>query len=185
MIFHFPTLHAISPLTNTTLLSIITPKSLQPPIYHTVRPSLLPNISDKYLSLALPILIYWSFSLVFHLLDTAKIPYFEKRRIHESPEVLSRNRATVKQVVTAVMWQQVIQTALGMVWLEEDEVILKREVFRDNLGGMAGLAPKVGGLVLLLLGDRTGERVLRENGANIVRWVYWWGIPIAQMFLAL
>merc|ERR1712226_313352 len=71
-----------------------------------------------------------------------------------------------------------------MVWLEEDEVILKREVFRDNPGGMAGLAPKVGGMVLLLLGDRTGEKVLRENGANIVRWVYWWGIPIAQMLLA-
>jgi len=184
MIFHFPTLHALSPMSNTTLLSQITPKSLHPPIYHTLRPSILPHLSDKYLSLALPVIIYWVLSLAFHLLDTAQIPYFEARRIHESPEVLSRNKTTVRQVVTAVMWQQVIQTALGMVWLEDDEIILKREVFRDNLGGMASLAPKVGGMVLLLLGDRTGERVLKENGEAIVRWVYWWGIPIAQMLFA-
>jgi len=185
MIFHFPTLHAISPLTNNTLLSLITPKTLQPPIYQTFRPSLLSFISDKHLSLILPILVYWVLSLIFHLLDTAKFEYFESRRIHESPEVLSRNRATVKQVVKAVMVQQVIQTALGYVWLEDDESILQREVYRDHVGAMGGLAPKVGGMVLLLLGDRTGEKLLRSSGEQLVRWVYWWGIPIAQLLFAL
>jgi len=99
--------------------------------------------------------------------------------------VLSRNRATVKQVVKAVMVQQVIQTALGYVWLEDDESILQREVYRDHVGAMGGLAPKVGGMVLLLLGDRTGEKLLRSSGEQLVRWVYWWGIPIAQLLFAL
>jgi sphinganine C4-monooxygenase len=185
LFFHFPTLHTPSPISNTTLLSLITPKSLHLPIYHTTRPSFIPHISDKYLSIALPIVIYWILSLVFHLLDTAKFPYFEKRRIHESPEVLSRNRATVRQVVTAVTFQQILQVGLGWVWLEDDAVILKREFGRDHLGSMAGLAPKVGAGVLMLLGDRTGENVLKNHGEAIVRFMYWWGIPIAQMFLAL
>jgi sphinganine C4-monooxygenase len=185
MVVHFPRLHTHLPFTNSTLLSLITPTSLHPPIYHTVRPSLIPSISDKYVSLAAPILAYWFLSFAFLLLDTAKLPYFEARRIHESPEVLSRNRATVRQVITAVMWQHVIQTALGLVWLEDDETILRREFYRDDLGNMAGLAPKVGAGVLLLLGNRTGEELLKSHGEALVRWVYWWGIPIFQMVFAL
>lgn len=122
---------------------------------------------------------------MFHYLDTAKLPYFEARRIHESPEVISRNKVTVRQVIKAVIFQQIIQTALGYVWLEDDEVILRREVYRDHLGDMAKLAPWVGDAVLLILGRKTGEQVLRSHGEAIVRSVFWWGIPAAQMFLAL
>lgn len=170
---------------NYTLLSIMTPTTLSPPIYQTFRPSLLSWISDKHLSLLAPIIIYWFLSLAFHTLDTLKLPYFEKRRIHESPEVLSRNKATILDVVKAVVVQQVIQTAIGIALLEGDDVIIEREVMRDHLGAMANLAPKVADAVLLVLGKRTGEGLLRSHGADIVTWTYWWGIPLAQMFFAL
>jgi sphinganine C4-monooxygenase len=91
----------------------------------------------------------------------------------------------MKEVVKAVIFQQVIQTILGLVWLEDDEVLLKRDHYRDHLGEMATLAPKVAGSMMLALGQRTAEDLLRNHGAAIVRWVYWWGIPTARILFAL
>lgn len=171
---------------NATLLSIMTPSVVHTPVYFVTGPSLLPSlITDKHLSLAAPIVCYWAYSLVFHAIDCAQIPYFEKRRIHEAPEVLSRNRATVWDVLKAVAIQQIIQTLLGYFWLESEEVILAREVYRDFQADMAALVPGVMKTVVVLLGKRTGEQLLRSYGADIVQWVYWWGIPIAQFALAL
>lgn len=170
---------------NSTILSMITPTALHPPFYYTTRLSLLAFSSDKYLSLALPVIIYWAASLLFHLLDTARFPYFEAKRIHESPEVLARNRATVTEVVRAVVVQHTIQTILGIVWLEDDATVAKREHYRDHLGDMARIAPWVGDATLVVLGRKSGEDLLRRHGEAMVRWVYWWGIPAAQMLFAL
>jgi sphinganine C4-monooxygenase len=171
---------------NATLLSIMTPSVVHTPVYFVTGPSLLPSlITDKHLSLAAPIVCYWAYSLMFHAIDCAGIPYFEKRRIHEAPEVLSRNRATVWDVLKAVAIQQIIQTLLGYFWLESEEVILAREVYRDFLADMAALVPGVMKTTTVLLGKRTGEQLLRSYGADIVQWVYWWGIPTAQFAFAL
>lgn len=169
---------------NDTLLYSITPTTLQPPFYHTLRPSLLSFISDKYLSIAVPVVVYWLLSLLFLALDIAQIPYFEKRRIHESPEVISRNKATIGEVVKAVVVQHTIQTLMGIAWFEDTETILKREVYVDHVKGMAVIAPRVANLVLMLLGPRSGEDLLMKHGEALVRWTYWWGYPIAQFFLA-
>ncbi|KAK4686339.1 sphinganine C4-monooxygenase, partial [Tremellales sp. Uapishka_1] len=169
---------------NSSLSSIIKPTVLNPPFYHTSSPNLLAFISDKHLSLLAPILVYWLLSFTFHYLDNAQIPYFEARRIHESPETLARNKATVLQVVKAVIFQQVVQTALGVIWLESDDEILRREIMIDHLSKMAQLSPKVAKGVLLLLGPRSGESVLRSYGAELVQWTYWWGIPCAQTLVA-
>lgn len=170
---------------NTTLIQTITPSTLQAPFYHTTRPSLLSFTGDKYLSLAAPILAYWGLSLVFHVLDTTNLPYFEKYRIHESPEVLSRNKATMFEVFWSVILQQVIQTIFGLLYLEDDATIFKREIQKDHLAEMAGLAPKVANLVMLALGRKTGEDILKHHGEDFVRWMYWWGIPAAQILFAL
>lgn len=179
-----PEFSSFMPAVNSTLLTMITPTASQPPFYHTTRPSLLSFVSDRYLALAMPNITYWLLSLVFHVLDTIQLPYFESKRLHDSPEVLSRNRVTMKEVVKAVIFQQVIQTILGLVWLEDDEVLLKRDHYRDHLGEMATLAPKVAGSMMLALGQRTAEDLLRNHGAAIVRWVYWWGIPTARILFA-
>ena len=173
------------PPVNSTLLTLITPSAVQPPFYHTTRPSILSFISDKHLSLALPVLVYWGLSLLFHLVEVLKIPYFEARKVHDSPEVLSRNRATISQVVKAVVWQHVLQTILGYLWLEDDEILLRKQLERDDLGGMASLTPMVAKGVMLVVGPRTGQDVFKSHGEAIVRWMYWWGMPSAKLFLAL
>jgi len=181
----FPSPSAYQQPFNSTLLSLVTPTALHPPIYYNTRPSLLSSVSDKHLSLIAPFAIYWIYSLVYHALDSAKLPYFEARRLHESPEVLSRNKATVFQVIKAVVVQQIIQTILGLIWLEDDATIAKRELYRDHLGEMGQLAPCVADATLLVFGRKSGEDMLRNHGEAMVRWVYWWGIPVAQMLFAL
>lgn len=167
------------------ILKLITPTTAGYPIYQTYNRSIFPQISDKHLSLLIPVLFYWAFSLGFHFLDTMQFPYFEKRRIHESPEVISRNKCTVMQVVKAVVVQHTVQTILGLVWFGDEETLYNNEVNVDHLGRMASLAPKVAKGVLLLLGPRTGDAVLRSYGEGLVRWTYWWGLPAAQLILAL
>ena len=170
---------------NSTILDFVIPTSVHPPIYYVNRPSLLSSISDKYLTLAVPIIIYWVFSLGFHALDTAKIPYFEARRLHESPEVLSRNKATVLQVIKAVFWQQVVQIILALVCLEDDATVTTKGDYGGHLGEMERIAPWVVDVTLVVLGRRSGEDLLQSHGEAMVRWVYWWGIPAAQMLFAL
>jgi len=162
----------------------MTPTSIQPPIYHTANPNLLSWISDRYLALAGPVLGYWVLSIIFHIIDTAQLPYFESKKIHESPEVLARNKATVSQVVRAVAVQQILQTILGYVWLEDDATVYEREVMKDHLGDMGSMVPTIANLTILALGQRTGESVLKSHGAEIVRWMYWWGVPILRMLCA-
>jgi sphinganine C4-monooxygenase len=188
MLHHIPSVIRASNATAAAampLLDLITPSSPGYPIYHTYHRSIFPQISDKHLSLLVPTLFYWVFSLGFHFLDTMQFPYFEKRRIHESPEVMSRNKCTVSEVIKAVTMQHVVQTILGLVWFGNEETLYQNEVMVDHLGRMAGLAPKVAKGVLLLLGPRTGDALLRSYGADLVRFVYWWGVPAGQLLLAL
>ncbi|ODN98511.1 C4-hydroxylase [Cryptococcus wingfieldii CBS 7118] len=169
---------------NTTLVSTITPTALHAPFYHTARPHIFSFISDKYLSIAAPILAYWFYSTFFHLIDTAQFPYFENRRIHDSPEMLARNKVTIWDVIKAVVLQHVIQAVLAWWWIEDDEVILQREIYKDHLAAMGHMAPWVADGTLLVLGRRTGEQLLKNHGEAMVRWLYWWGIPAAQMIFA-
>lgn len=169
------------PAANASLVAALTPQSPHYPIYHTLEPSILPWITDKHLSLLIPLVAYWVFSLLFHTLDLLQLPYFEKLRIHESQEVLSRNRASVKQVIGAVVLQQVVQTLLGWVWLESEEEILRREVYRDHQAAMAQLALGLGKVAKLVLGDGAALSAVKLlGGANVTAWVYWWAIPLAQ-----
>lgn len=185
MLHHIPSVIRATNATAMPLIDLITPSSAGYPIYHTYDRSIFPQISDKHLSLLVPTLFYWVFSLVFHFLDTMQFPYFEKRRIHESPEVMSRNKCTVVEVIKAVTMQHIVQTILGLVWFGNEETLYQTEVKVDHLGRMASLAPKVAKAALLLLGPRTGDAVLRSYGEGLVRWTYWWGIPAGQLLLAL
>lgn len=88
-----------------------------------IRPQLLPFISDKHLTLALPVIAYWVYSLFFHFLDMQTWPWLDKYRIHPPEEILKRNRVTRWEVVRDVFVQQIIQTLTGIVVLrtEPDE----------------------------------------------------------------
>lgn len=170
---------------NASLLAAITPTSLDPPFYYTPRQHLFEWITDRNLSLLAPVAIYWVLSTIFHILDTIELPYFERHRIHPTSEVAKRNRAGFWQVINAVIFQQIVQTVLGLLVLDSDEVLLRTEVHRDHLASMAWLAPRIADLAFLFLGKTAGMSILDAYGARLVNFAYWWAIPALQLFSGL
>lgn len=159
-----------------SLQAIHLPQFDSTPFYYSHKPTLLDDIPDTYLALAAPVLAYWSLSLFFHYLDMSEWKWLEKYRIHDSSEVKSRNLATRTQVVQAVLFQQLLQTLLGLVWLEEESSELPKHA--QNMESIARwILPALGGTV----GDKWGVAAL----GDLTYFVYWWAIPIFQLFLAM
>lgn len=77
-------------------------------------------MSDSASALVGPILVYWVYSLFFHFLSKAEIPWVERYRIHD-PEEMTKNKVSVKDVIQGVVFQQVLQTILGFLVLESEE----------------------------------------------------------------
>ena len=91
--------------TSTSSLLPLPAYNLQP------LPPLVPHVPDKYLTLILPIIAYWAFSLIFHYIDEKDL--FPQYRLHTPVEVLNRNHVTRWDVVRDVVIQQIIQTIVG------------------------------------------------------------------------
>ncbi|SCW02713.1 LAFE_0F12640g1_1 [Lachancea fermentati] len=89
-----------------------------PEVVLVPKKSLLDWISDGYLALALPVVAYWCFSMIFHTIDTLQLA--EKYRIHPSKEVAARNKAGRMEVLSEVIFQHVLQTVTGAVVLHFD-----------------------------------------------------------------
>lgn len=106
------------------MANMTAPLALPPLPSYTLspRPSLVPYIEDKYLSLLLPIIAYWAFSMLFHIIDTRD--YFPQYRLHTPAEVLKRNHVSRYEVVRDVIIQQAVQTIVGVVLtiFDEDEL---------------------------------------------------------------
>ena len=154
------------------------------PFYYRHTTSLLPYMSDKYLSLLAPIIIYWVGSLWFFFLDTAQFPFFEKYRLHEPQEISLRNRVSAKRVVVMVLLQQVVQTMLGLLFLDGDEVSYM-QVFQDHEANVAALGVKVANMLIGVAGFSKGVQILHVMGPSLANWLYWWGIPAVQFLWAL
>ncbi|KAF2665290.1 hypothetical protein BT63DRAFT_60735 [Microthyrium microscopicum] len=75
------------------------------------QPPLLPWMSDALFALVLPIVAYWTISLIFHVIDTYDI--FPQYRLHTPAEILKRNHATRWDVFRDVVLQQIVQTIFG------------------------------------------------------------------------
>ncbi|KAJ7504540.1 sphingosine hydroxylase [Mycena galericulata] len=140
------------------------------PWYYSYKPSLIDGLSDHHLALAAPILAYWSLSFFFHYLDTRDWKSLEKYRIHDSAEVASLNRVSLTGVVWAVIFQQVIQTALGFFWIAgEPETMVV-----DHAGNVATISRRLA----LVLGEQAP--ILD----SFTYFVYWWGTPMFQFLVA-
>ena len=89
------------------------------------RPPIFPFISDKHLSLALPVIAYWVYSAFFHFLDLQTWKWLDKYRIHQPEEITKRNRVTRWEVLRDVFVQHLIQTIVGFIVLrtEQDESV--------------------------------------------------------------
>lgn len=170
---------------STTPLGFSYPLSLplsSYPIYALHRPSILSSFPDRYLSVVAPFAIYWSFSLFFHFLDSLHLPALERYKLHEPEEVVSKNRVTVREVIKAVLLQQVLQTVLGLLWMEEDDPL--KGPFRDHKGDLRRYERVVGKVLVGVLGEKMGGNLWKAQGGEWTSWVYWWGIPIAQYLFA-
>lgn len=151
------------------------------PVYYTPEPSVISWFPDRYLSLAAPVIAYWSFSLFFLFLDNSGWKWLNKYRIHESEEVTSRNLVSLGEVVRAVIVQHTIQTALGFVVLED--MVSGDGV--DHLGNMLSWAPTVAWAITSMLGQKSGRHLLETNGALLLYILYWWAIPLTKLFIAM
>jgi len=70
------------------------------------------SIPDKFMVVILPVIAYWSLSLLFHFLDEGD--YFKKYKLHTPEEFLKRNRVTVHEVIKEVLIQHFLQTVVGL-----------------------------------------------------------------------
>lgn len=93
--------------------------AVEPPVVITAKNNLLPYFSDGILALIAPVVAYWTFSLIFHFIDTFGLA--EKYRIHPSEEIATRNKAGRVEVLCEVIFQHIIQSAVGFAFLLLDD----------------------------------------------------------------
>jgi sphinganine C4-monooxygenase len=152
------------------------------PFYFAFQPSLLPWLSDKELSLAAPVAAYWVLSLFFHAIDVwgENWAWLSPYRIHDSTEVKSRNLVSKSRVVIAVIFQQAIQTILGVLFLEDAAKTI------DHWARMRTWSSTLVWYTLLYMRDpRRAQRFLQTWGPSVIHFVYWWFIPALQLLWAL
>ena len=149
-------------------------KSTYTPWYYVNKENLIDGYADYYLAIAAPVLAYWSLSLFFHYLDTRTWKWLDKYRIHPSAEVASKNTVSRTAVVWAVILQHIIQTMLGLWWLSEG-----KERVTDHAVPVKSLALTLRP-VLALVGLADHNTLLKA-----AELVYWWGIPVFQLFAAM
>jgi len=154
--------------------------STNAPFYYTPH-SLIPCLPDNYLSLAAPVVAYWVSSGFFHLLDISGWQSLDKYRLHESNEVKSRNLVTRTEVIKAVIFQQVIQTLLGLWWL--DGAVAGDAV--DHVGKMANMLPLLSSVMLGALGPSFAKQFLGDYSAELLYALYWWAIPVSKFFIGM
>lgn len=92
---------------------------LAPAKFLRAQESLIPGISDGVLAVVSPVVAYWVYSSIFHLIDVYQLA--EKYRIHPSEEEQSRNKVGLGEVIRDVAFQHVLQTVVGMMALRIDE----------------------------------------------------------------
>lgn len=163
-------------------------KLTQTPFYFQAQPTVISGIPDKYLSLALPIIIYWVASLYYYALDELRLPFTERFRLHEPEEITKRNRVSMSRVIVMVLVQQAIQTAFGLALLDDDAVGLK-ETFADHPRKILDLALSLRNYTSLIFGPQLSPTVNRvlfstQDANQAAWWLYWWGIPVAQFWFA-
>lgn len=155
--------------------------STHTPFYYTPNVQLFPGLPDHLFALAVPVISYWFLSIFFHILDISEWKWLDKYRLHESQEVKSRNLVSRTEVVRAVILQQVIQTAMGLWWVEE--LPTGGEV--DHVAKMLRLASWQEWATTWGLGEQAGRQLLASRGADGLYTLYWWALPVARFFLGM
>ena len=100
-------------------------------------------------------------------------------KIHESSEVTSPNRVTRKQVVAAVVLQQAIQMMLEYFWM--DPTVENGGPISMHIPQREALAPTIHHSLEVLPGRRVAAFLSLHKAQDLVSYVNWWAIPLAQI----
>lgn len=144
------------------------------PWYYTDAPRAFALASDKYMSLAIPVAVYWATSLFFYALDVLRPAWSEKFRIHEPAEIARRNRVSVARVVGMVLSQHAVQTLLGILVLVDTPHTPTRRLDADPVWDVLRIAD--------WLHAATHARVDADRATRIALALYWWMIPWVQLW---
>jgi len=153
------------------------------PWYYNPDAQLWSAMPDFWLSLLGPIIAHWLFCAIFEVLDRADWEWLKKYKIHESSEVTSRNRVTRSQVLAAVIFQQVIQITLGYFWM--DTGAKAGGPISTHVPLMEAIAPTVLRSLEALVGRPFAAYLWLHKAQDLVYYVYWWAIPLAQLLAGL
>lgn len=82
-----------------------------PEVLIAPKQNLIAGFPDGILALISPVIAYWTYSTFFHIIDVYELA--EKYRIHPSEEEAARNKASLRDVLTDVVFQHIIQTIVG------------------------------------------------------------------------
>ncbi|KIY52906.1 hypothetical protein FISHEDRAFT_34182 [Fistulina hepatica ATCC 64428] len=149
--------------------------SPQPPFYFSQKTTLIDGVSDQYVALAAPIVAYWAMSLFFHCFDMSDWKWLEKYRLHPPAEVQARNLVTRTQVIWAVIFQQIIQTLLGILWLDSEPEAVDHYAETLRIGQY--ISPTVSSFVSW----KTAVTLVPQLAYTI----YWHAIPVFQLIMAM
>lgn len=112
---------------STTILQAIN-GDIPPEIKLKSRDPLMSGIPDGILAIIAPVIAYWSYSTVFHLVDVYELA--EKYRIHPSEEEQMRNKVPLHRVVQDVIVQHIIQIiAASILYLFEPVPVTGDELY--------------------------------------------------------
>ncbi|CAG8510096.1 25663_t:CDS:2 [Gigaspora rosea] len=137
----------------------------------------IPIISDKHLSLLLPIIIYWVYSGMYHLISKYQVPFFEKYRIRSLEETETRNKVSTSEVIKGVIVQQFLQTVLGFIAVATEE----EQVLPDDNSEILGLSQ-----TLETYTTRFGIwHYVKPHKQIMAEYSYWYLIPVVKFFLAM
>lgn len=105
------TVAAVAGMANHTLFETALPPL--PEYSLEQQPDLISWLPDFWLSLIIPVIVYWVLSLFFHAIDVYDL--FPQYRLHTPEEITKRNHVSRYEVARDVIFQQVIQVATGAV----------------------------------------------------------------------
>ncbi|PKI82589.1 hypothetical protein MVES_003427 [Malassezia vespertilionis] len=145
------------------------------PFYYQDTQRCSPWMSDKALSLFLPVAVYWASCTFYHMLDVLRPAFSEKYRMHPSEQLTKRNRVSMRNVLFMVASQHLLQTILGIIVLEDTPYDGVRRTDVDPEAGVLRIANILRHYLEL---DRSGDIFLVRAAIAL----YWWGIPWLQFW---
>lgn len=146
-------------------------------------PRVLSFMSDSALALVAPLVVYWVYSLFFHFLSKAEIPFVERYRIHD-PEDMKRNKVSVQEVIRGVILQQVLQTGLGIIVLEDESSSAAAFLTTENITSVVSNILRIMSVKPYIVGQ-FGMTVYIDVLTTISSLLQHYLIPAFQFFIAM